>query len=89
MDYRVSVWRATKPREAELFRAPLRERLPVIRVPLRPTDREVLVDLQAIVDQCYRNGGYDDIDYRAEPDPALSAADREWADGLLREQAKR
>jgi hypothetical protein len=88
-DYQISVWRASLPHQAEVFRAPLRERLPVIRVPLRPTDREILVDLQTILDQCYRNGGYDDIDYRSEPDPALSPADRDWADHLLREGGRR
>ncbi len=46
-------------------------------------------DLQTIVEQCYRNGGYDDIDYKAEPDPALKTADAKWADALLRELGRR
>ena len=46
-------------------------------------------DLQAILEQCYRNGGYDDIDYRGEPDPPLSAEDAAWADTLMRETGKR
>ena len=58
-------------------------------IPLRPTDRDVPLDLQAIFEQCYRNGGYDDIDYRSEPDPPLSAEDAAWADALLRNQGKR
>jgi Protein of unknown function (DUF4058) len=49
----------------------------------------VAFDLQAIFDQFYRNGGYDDIDYHGEPDPPLSAEDAAWADGLLKEQGKR
>ena len=49
----------------------------------------MVLDLQAIVEQCYRNGGYDDIDYRGEPDPPLSPVDKLWADALLREQGKR
>jgi hypothetical protein len=87
--YQICVWRAAQRRQVEVYRVPLRERLPVFRVPLRPTDRDALIDLQAIIDQCYRNGGYDDIDYLGEPDPALSAADRDWADQLLREQGRR
>ena len=43
-------------------------------------DQAVQLNLQAIVDQCYRNGGYDDIDYRGEPDPPLAANDASWAD---------
>jgi hypothetical protein len=67
----------------------LRRRLPVIGVPLRPADPDVPLDLQSIVEQCYRNGGYDDIDYRREPEPPLSPEDAAWADALLRQQGKR
>jgi hypothetical protein len=88
-DYQICVWRASLPRQVEVVRAALHERLPVFRVPLRPTDPDVLVDLQAILDQCYRNGGYDDIDYRGEPDPPLSSQDGAWADALLRDQGRR
>lgn len=87
--YQITVWRAAKRTQLEVFRVPLRERLPVFRVPLRPTDADVIIDLQAILDQCYRNGGYDDIDYLVEPDPPLSPDDHDWADQLLREQRRR
>jgi hypothetical protein len=68
---------------------PLRARLPVVSIPLRPADRDVLLDLQAVLDQCYRNGGYDDLDYRGEPDPPLEWEDAAWANALLREQGRR
>jgi hypothetical protein len=87
--YQVCIWRASQADTFAVYRVPLRERLPVISIPLRPADREVLLPLQAILDQCYRNGGYDDIDYRGEPDPPLSADDASWADALLREQGRR
>ena len=61
----------------------------MIPIPLRPADPEVIVDLQPILDQCYRNGGYDDIDYRVAPTPPLEADDAAWADALLREQGLR
>jgi hypothetical protein len=73
----------------EVYRVPLRERLPVISIPLRPADPDVPLDLQQILEQCYRNGGYDDIDYTAEPDPPLKTGDAAWADALLRENARR
>jgi hypothetical protein len=74
----------------EIYRVPLRERLPVIRLPLRSTDADVPLDLQAMIDQCYRNGGYDeDIDYDMEPDPPLGVEDALWADALLREGERR
>ena len=37
---------------------PLWERLPILKVPLRPDDKDVPLDLQALVEQCYRNGAY-------------------------------
>ncbi len=85
----VCVWRASRPGKAEVYRAPLRERLPGIRVPLRPSDADVTLDLQALVEQCWRNGAYDDLDYRVEADPTLDADDRAWADALLRERGLR
>jgi hypothetical protein len=89
--YQVCVYRAATALPCyEIYRAPLRERLPIIRLPLRSTDPDVPLDLQAVIDQCYRNGGYDeDIDYSVEPNPPLSAEDTRWADTLLREAGRR
>jgi hypothetical protein len=43
--------------------------------------------LQAIVDQCYRNGAYEGtLDYAADPDPPLFGADKDWADAWLRQK---
>ncbi len=82
--YQACVWRAWRPLQVEVYRLLLRERLPVIPVPLRPKDTDVPLDLQAILDQCYRNGGYEDIDYRAAPEPPLAPEEAAWADALLR-----
>jgi hypothetical protein len=87
--YQVCVWRGSRPDRLEIYRVPLTGRLPVIAVPLRPADRDVPLDLQTILGQCYRNGGYDDIDYSGEPDPPLSEPDAAWADALLKEHGKR
>lgn len=35
---------------------PLRERLPVNRVPLRPTDADVMLELQPLIDPCHQRG---------------------------------
>ena len=46
--------------------------------------------LTALVDQFYRNGGYEGtLNYAAEPDPPLLGADNEWADAHLRAQGLR
>jgi hypothetical protein len=70
-----------------IYRVPLRERLPSIGVPLRSSDDDAPLDLQALLDQCYRNGGYDeDVDYQGDADPPLDPDDRRWADAVLRKQ---
>jgi hypothetical protein len=47
-----------------LYLLPLRERLPSIAIPLRPQDRDVVLDLQHVVDEAYERGRYDHTDYR-------------------------
>jgi hypothetical protein len=88
--YQVCVRRGWRHATAEVYRAPLRERLPIIKVPLRESDPDVPLDLQASLDQCYRNGRYDeDIDYKTEPEPPLGPEDSSWANELLRGQGRR
>lgn len=87
--YRICVRRGWKPLEAEVYRAPLKARLPVIAVPLRDTDPEAALDLQSLVDQAYRNGAYDDLDYRADLRPPLVGPDAAWVDELLRSKGLR
>ncbi|MGO9600927.1 MAG: DUF4058 family protein [Isosphaeraceae bacterium] len=88
--YAACVRRGWKPFEIEYYRIPLRERLPAIRIPLRRTDSDVALDLQALIDECYESGRYgDDIDYREDPEPALGSDDAKWAEALLREQGRR
>jgi hypothetical protein len=88
--YRVCVSRAAADWLGEVYRVPLRQRLPVLKVPLRPSDADVLLDLQALIKQSYRTGGYDqDIDYQAEPEPPLTPDDARWADALLRRKGRR
>ena len=87
--YAACIRRASHPAMAELYGARLQHRLPVIPIPLRPSDAEVPLDLQALVDMCYERGRYDDTDYRADPVPPLTPDDAAWANQLLRTQGKR
>lgn len=82
--YLACVLRGSDPATAEVYRIPLRERLPAIRIPLRPDDPDVPLDLQPLVDLAYRKGRYaTSIDYRINPDPPLDPDDATWAEGLL------
>jgi hypothetical protein len=45
----------------------------------------VVLDVQAVLDRCYDNGGYADrIAYRRPPSAPLSPEEAAWVDGLLR-----
>jgi hypothetical protein len=87
--YQICIRRGWRPTAVEVYKVPLRERLPVIPIPLRETDRDVPLDLQAILDHCYLRGAYDDIDYSLPPDPPLAPDDAEWAEALLKEKGLR
>ena len=64
-------------------------RLPPIRIPLRATDADVQMAPQMLINRCYTNGRYDDLDYRVDPNPPLEAAEAAWTDELLREKGLR
>jgi hypothetical protein len=73
----------------EIYDLPLHRRLPAIGIPLREGENDVALDLQALVESAYRNGAYDDIDYRVDPVPPLKRTDAAWADRLLRSKGLR
>jgi hypothetical protein len=48
------------------------------------------LDLQALVDQCYRNGAYEGtLKYAVDPDPPLLGVDKVWAEEWLHEKGLR
>ncbi|MDP1561708.1 MAG: DUF4058 family protein [Pirellulaceae bacterium] len=82
--YRVSVVRAENLMEAELYSASFSRPLPTIRIPLRPTDADVLLSLQPLVNQAYERGRYgNEIDYSQAPDPPLTEAEQTWVEAYL------
>lgn len=81
--YGVCVFRAAQPSEQEVYPVRLREHLPAVRVPLRPADADVVVDLQILVDQCHERGRYHFLNYSAALAPPLAAEDALWAEQLL------
>lgn len=83
-DYLVCVWRAVRPSKFEVYRWRLRERLPCFRVPLRPADPDVALDLQPVIDMIHRTGRYYMLDHRRALTPALSGADAAWVEERLK-----
>ena len=76
--------RGSVPGRREVYPCPLRERLPVIRVPLRVGDPDLPLDIQSLIDRCYESGRYWMLDYGIPPTPPLSAEDAAWAGERLR-----
>ena len=76
--YTICASRRVVPGRREVYPCPLRERLPAIRIPLRATDPDVPLDLQALVDRCYTTGRYWKLDYTRPLWPAPAEADAAW-----------
>lgn len=87
--YVVCMCRAAARGRVALYPIGLRDALPSIQIPLRPSDHDVVLELQPIVDACYRDGRYHQVDYRVDPVPRFGEEDSQWIDQLLREKGLR
>jgi hypothetical protein len=77
--YSVLVSRAEERPEAEFWPLGLRDRLPVIPIPLRAPHQDATLDLQALLDRVYDEAGYEYDVYDGPPQPPLSPDDEAWA----------
>jgi hypothetical protein len=79
-DYYVFLSRVDKRPRTEIWPIGLRDRLPVVPVPVLPPDADVPLDLQQAVDGCYDLVHYERLlDYTVPPlPPALSEGDAVW-----------
>lgn len=88
--YLINISRAGRRDVLELYAVPLRNRLPNCRIPLRPPDDDVGLDLTAVFNRCYDVGGYDLlIDYSRPPSVPLSEAESAWLQAWLSEKGLR
>jgi len=71
-----------RPRVA-LWPVGLRDRLPVVPLPLDPPDPPAAIDLQQLLHRVYDAAGYEDYVYAVAPQPALTPEDAAWAQQLL------
>jgi hypothetical protein len=89
-DYYILTSRGDARGRAPFWPVSLREKLPIIGVPLKGKDPDVLLDLGAVLNSAYDRAAYDaTLDYRKPPTPPLSADDAKWANALLREKGLR
>lgn len=82
--YYVCCSRAWRPATREVYCCPLRERLPAIRIPLRSTDRDIVLDLQPLIDRCYEVGRYYKGRFDDAPGPPFPPEDAAWVEERLR-----
>lgn len=81
--YIVCVRRVQRPEQAEIIPIAMEQTVPNFRIPLRPTDADIVLQLQPLLDSCYRRGRYASIDYSVPPRPPLDAEASAWAEKLL------
>jgi len=78
-DYLIAVSRAQDRPQVDIYPIQLREPLPQVPIPLRPSDRDATLDLQAALHRVYDAAGYANFIYRGKPQPPLSPPDAEWS----------
>jgi len=81
--YHVCVLRATRRASREVYRCPLREPLPNIRIPLRSHENDAVLVLQPLIDRCYRMGSYWNADHKNLLGPALDDDEAAWVTGQV------
>ena len=70
---------------AEVYRWSVRDRLPVIPIPLRPPSPDIPIDLNELVGRVYDLGRYRRTLHHDRPLPetmSLPPGDREWAQAI-------
>jgi hypothetical protein len=80
--YYVMVSRAEERPTAEMWPLGVRDRLPVVPIPLRPPWPAAQLDLQDVLHAVYDRAYYKDYIYEGTPQPPLSAEDARWAEQL-------
>lgn len=91
-DYAVTVTRSNAPDRYEIYTSTLQKKLPKFKLPLAADDRDALLDLQAAFGRAYDLGSFaGQIDYKGPPPPdvPVSAANRAWAEELLKQMKLR
>jgi uncharacterized protein DUF4058 len=83
-DYYILACPAATFPQAGFWPLSVRDKLPLVPIPLDPVCEPVLLDLRACLDRAYDGGRYaGEIDYSHAPNPPLDEPDATWARELL------
>ena len=89
-EYLVHVSPRNKRPTGYLYPISIKQRLPIIPIPLEPGDPAARLDLQAVLDASYDRAAYDlAIDYQSDPDPPLDEELAEWSKQILQSKSPR
>jgi len=73
------------PTRQEIYASQLQKRLPKIAVPLAHDDRDVPLDLQAVLTRCWDEGPYPELlRYEGQPPGKMADEDAAWCDDQLK-----
>jgi len=87
--YHACIYRGATSKVIEYYPLPLRQTLPNLRIPLRAKDKDVVLQLQPLLDLAYEKGRYGGIDYRRPLNPPLSPDDEKWAVEVTKSRRKK
>lgn len=86
----IVVCRAEIPEQREVYPVHYQNTLPACKVPLRPDDADIWLNLQELAELCHADAAFDQItDYTRAPEPPLSNEDSAWLDAHLKAQGLR
>ena len=88
-DYVTCLHRGGSHTKFDCWPISLQERLPRVGVPLLGDDADVIVDLQAVVNDCCESATGRRVDYAQECPPPVSKKNAKWVDDLLRKKKLR
>jgi hypothetical protein len=88
-DYYAIVCRENRYPKASVWSFTVRDPLPVLPIPLKPADGDIVLNLGACLTRTYDEAGYvRRIDYSKPPDIPLSKSDAVWATDLFKKPKK-
>ena len=88
-DYYILARRAKELQHLLVWPFSVRDRLPLIPIPVAPGLPEVMLDVRSAMDRVYEEGRYgEQVDYTKPPTPPLREPDASWACDLLASRPK-
>jgi hypothetical protein len=76
-------YKSKRKSKREYYQLPMEKALKPIAVPLRPTDEDVILRLQPLLELAYQRGRYYDLDYSQRLNPPLSFAEQAFLEQCL------